>query len=46
MIEILTDYPEGILAFSATSEVTADDYKNVLVPAIEKSIEQYNKITA
>ncbi len=46
MIEILTDYPEQILAFSAIGEVTADDYKNILVPAIEKSIEQYNKIIA
>lgn len=46
MIEILTDYPEGILAFSAKGEVTADDYKNILVPAIEKSIKQHNKITA
>jgi len=46
MIELLTDYPDNILAFSATGEVTADDYKNILIPAIEKSIKQYGKITA
>ena len=45
MIKLLTDYPENILAFSATGEVTADDYKTILIPAIEKSIEQHGSVT-
>ena len=45
MIELLTDYPEDILAFSAKGEVTADDYKNILIPEIEKSIEQNGSVT-
>ena len=46
MIEILDNYPEGILAFSAKGEVTAEDYTNTLIPAIENCIAQFGKVTA
>ena len=46
MIELLTGYPENILAFSAIGEVTKEDYTNILVPAIESHIEQYGKVAA
>ncbi|NUT34069.1 MAG: STAS/SEC14 domain-containing protein [Hamadaea sp.] len=35
MITVITDLPEGILGADATGQITADDYRKVLVPAID-----------
>jgi hypothetical protein len=32
MIEILKDYPENVLAVEGVGRVTAEDYRNVLIP--------------
>jgi hypothetical protein len=35
MLEKLTDLPDTVLGFKAAGEVTGDDYRNVLMPAVE-----------
>jgi len=44
MIEILHDAPQDVLTISATGQVTADDYKNVLIPAVERHIRRYGHV--
>ncbi len=44
MIEQLTDLPDRILGLKASGEVTADDYKQVLVPALEEKLSQHRKV--
>lgn len=36
MIEILKDYPDDVLAFSATGKLTAEDYRRALIPEAER----------
>jgi hypothetical protein len=36
MFEPLEDLPEGVIGFSAVSEIHADDYRNVLQPALDR----------
>ncbi|QSW89251.1 STAS/SEC14 domain-containing protein [Flavobacterium endoglycinae] len=43
MIQII-DAPANTAAFRAVGEVTADDYKNVLVPEVTKLVEKINEI--
>lgn len=38
------DAPQNVVAFRATGEVTQDDYKNVIVPAIENLVERIDEI--
>ncbi len=44
MIEVLTDLPDRVLGLRASGEVTADDYKTVLVPAIEEKLTRQTKV--
>lgn len=44
MIEIMTDLPEHVLGLRARGEVSADDYKQVLVPALEKKLHQHARV--
>ena len=39
MLEPLPDLPDGVLGFEAVGEVRADDYEQVLRPAIEAATE-------
>jgi hypothetical protein len=39
MIEPLSDLPEGVIGFETVGEVHADDYKDVLIPALEAAAE-------
>jgi hypothetical protein len=43
MIQIL-DAPENVVAFRAIGEVTKDDYKTVIEPAVEKLVRQIDEI--
>jgi len=43
MIEVMTDLPERVLGLKAIGEVSADDYKTVLVPAIEEKLTKHKK---
>ena len=38
MIQLIEGAPEGVLAFEAVGEVDAQDYEDVLKPAIEESL--------
>jgi hypothetical protein len=39
MIEALTGLPPGVIGFEAVGEVHADDYRDVLLPAIDAAAE-------
>ena len=41
MIEVLRGYPDEVLAISGAGRITADDYRNVLVPEAEARIARY-----
>jgi len=38
MIETIEGLPDGVIGFEAAGEVSADDYRDVLVPAIEAAL--------
>ncbi|MES2574430.1 MAG: STAS/SEC14 domain-containing protein [Bacteroidota bacterium] len=40
----LINTPENVVAFRATGEITQDDYKTVVVPAVEKLVNRINEI--
>lgn len=44
MIQIIEGAPEGVLAFEAVGEVEAQDYEDVLKPAIEESLAGGSKL--
>lgn len=44
MIERITDLPDQVLGLKASGEVTADDYKKVLVPALEEKLGQHRRV--
>ena len=44
MIEITSGMPDNILAVTAHGMVTAEDYENVLLPAVEEALKRNNKI--
>lgn len=44
MIEVMTDLPDRVLGLKASGEVSADDYKTVLVPALEEKLSQNKKV--
>jgi hypothetical protein len=37
MIELLTDMPPGVIGFEASGKLHAEDYRDVLLPAIEQA---------
>ncbi len=44
MIRVLSDMPAGVLGFEAVDDIEKDDYKNVMVPAVEEAIAQHGKV--
>jgi hypothetical protein len=44
MIEALEGFPANITAFACHGHVTRKDYDTVLVPAVEKALEQHQKV--
>ncbi|MFD1769878.1 SpoIIAA family protein [Sphingobacterium suaedae] len=44
MIKALTDLPNTLVGFEATGEVTADDFKQVVMPAVHSFIRIHGKI--
>jgi hypothetical protein len=44
MIEIIQGLPEGTLGFSLSGTVAKEDYDDVLVPALEKAIEEHDRV--
>ena len=43
MIEVLPDLPEGVVGLSAVGEVDGDDYRDVIIPAVEKALDGRKK---
>jgi hypothetical protein len=44
MIEMLTDFPDNVVAFKCHGRVTKDDYDTVLIPEVEKRLKQHEKL--
>lgn len=44
MIEVLPGMPEGVVAVEAVGEVSSDDYKETLIPAVESALESNERI--
>lgn len=44
MIEQLTGFPENILAFACHGHVTRPEYEGVLIPAVERALQQHEKV--
>ena len=44
MIEITSGMPDNILAVTAHGMVTAQDYENILLPALEEALKRHKKI--
>jgi hypothetical protein len=45
MIEILTDFPDNVVALAGRDVVTRADYKNVLIPRIEEALKRHRKVS-
>ena len=39
MIELLDDMPAGVIGFEASGKLEADDYRNVILPALVRAAE-------
>jgi hypothetical protein len=44
MIRLLRDMPAGVLGLEAVDDVEEEDYRNVVVPAIEAAIAEHGKV--
>lgn len=44
MLERITDLPDSVLGFKASGELTGDDYRDVLIPAVEAALTKQEKI--
>ena len=44
MIETITGLPSGVLGFEIDGELHADDYQNVLLPAVQAAIRRGERI--
>jgi hypothetical protein len=44
MLERISDLPEHVLGVTAHGEVSAEDYRNVLVPAVEASLAKQRRV--
>jgi hypothetical protein len=44
VLERITDLPEGVLGFTASGELSGDDYRGVLVPAVDAALGQHEKL--
>jgi hypothetical protein len=45
MVEEIDGMAEGAVGFTATGEVTADDYERVIVPAVEAALGRRDKVS-
>ena len=40
MLKVLTDLPPGVIGFDADGEIHSDDYKAILIPAVEEQLQR------
>jgi hypothetical protein len=38
VLQPMSDLPERVIGFQADGKLTADDYKRILIPAVEKQL--------
>jgi hypothetical protein len=44
VLEMITDLPDGVLGFKASGELIADDYRDVLIPAVKAALDRQEKV--
>lgn len=44
MITVLADTPENVAAFQASGEVTAEDFKTLVIPHVEAKVNTYKEL--
>ena len=44
MMTLLQNFPQNVVAISGQGSVSAEDYKKVLIPAVEKALQGHNKV--
>jgi hypothetical protein len=44
MLEQLSELPESVLGFKASGDITAEDYKKILAPAVEAALKHHEKL--
>lgn len=44
MIEILSDFPDNIVAVACKGHVTKEDYETVLIPFVENMLKRHEKV--
>jgi hypothetical protein len=44
MIELIPDFPDQVVGFVASSQVTAGDYETVVIPAIESALKTHGTV--
>ena len=44
MLERIPDLPDSVVGIRASGEVTGDDYKNVLIPAVVAALQGGHKV--
>jgi hypothetical protein len=44
MINVLTELPSNVVGFEAVGHVSADDYRDVLEPAVAKALQEHDKL--
>ena len=44
MLEKISDVPNSVLGFRASGELTSDDYRNALVPAVKAALQSRDKL--
>jgi len=44
MITIIPEAPENVAAFSATGEVTKENFENLVIPHVKKKVEEFDEL--
>lgn len=44
MIELIPGMPPNVVAFTASGQVTGEDYENIIIPLVDEKIMQHDKI--
>jgi hypothetical protein len=44
MIEVLPDFPDGVVAMRCAGQVTRQDYEQVVIPTLEPALQQHRKL--
>ena len=44
MLEVLPDFPEGVVALRCAGQITRQDYEQVVIPTLEAAVQQKQKL--